>query len=190
MKYTIQDDDGGLYDADYPDGTDIVHILAEAKAKLGKNVRHYDPAKQPPAATGATDSAATKREIERMELAVARELKKAEGLRARIAQAEAATVAAEQRVTDARLGRSEATAATKNAEAKLYTCEQALEQERKARAKAEATADRLRSEMRALQSAPEPRQLVAWSFEVVSRDSNGFTREMRMVPEYSKVTVQ
>lgn len=191
MKYVLQDDNGKLYDADYPDGTAIAHIEAEASAELGLHVRHVDPAalaKQTAAPTG--EPASTAREIARSDEALRREIAKADKLRATIEKLREDVAAAERRCTDAKHGKTEALAAAKNDAAKLYACEQALELERKARDKAEAIADRLRAEAKIMRDAPEPARIAAWTFEVVSRDANGFTREVRMVPEYSKVTVQ
>lgn len=191
MKYVLQDDNGKFYDADYPDGTAIAHIEAEASAELGLHVRHVDPAalaKQAPAAP--VESPATAREIERADEALRREIAKADKLRATIEKLREDVVAAERRCTDAKHGKTEALTAAKNDAAKLYACEQALEAERKARAKAEATADRLRAEAKIMRDAPEPARITAFRLEDIERDANGYLKSAMFIPQYSKVTVQ
>lgn len=192
MKYVFQDDNGKLHNVEAPDGTDIAYIEREASKQLGLHVRHVDPAAlakadQKPAAAASEH---IQREIERGNEALKREIDKADRLRTKIEKLESEVVAADRRTLDAKAARGEALTEAKNAAAKLYACEQTLEQERKARAKAEATTARLREEAAKVQSAPEPRQLIAFRLEEVERDSNGLMKAAVFVPQYAKVTVQ
>lgn len=190
MIYVIQLDDGRVIDADYPAGTDIAHILSQAKSHYKMNARQYDPTKSPAPISPHVESGAVKREIERGNEALKREIDKADRLREKIGKLESEVVAADRRTLDAKTSRGEALTEAKNAAAKLYACEQTLDQERKARAKAEATSARLREEAAKVQSAPEPRQLIAFRLEEVERDSNGLLKGAVLIPQYAKVTVQ
>lgn len=181
MKLTLQDDQGELYDVEFPAGADLNHVMAKVEKEVGRPMRQAEPPKKD---DGKADAGfleiergahgTTKAELER----VRSQMDGLSSERDELVEQLAAERTASGKLN---LSRLDTVAEMREAKAMLFTSEKAHEVTKGALAKAEAKCADLTAQLRAAKAVVPVK--TGWVVDNVRRGESGLIRGFELVPK-------